>query len=372
MRSLDFSQTMFLIQTVQVGIGLLNLPRVIVEAAGHSGWQGIILAGFLVQIAIWIMVVLLRRFENLDIYEIARRVLGKWVGNLLGLLFAFYCVFATGLVARSYIEVVQSWLFPTTSTPVFFLLFLIPCLYCATGGARVLGRFAVVTFFATAWMLILMFAPAREVQLDYYLPLFDAPIDKLMAATTKVSASVIGFEMLLVVFPFVQRKDKVLLASSIGIWITQVIYLMVTLVAIGFYGEKFIEHLISPTLHMFKIVQLPMIERMEQIGIATWSFLIVNTTGTYLWAAGRYLHTLTAWKERTCIYLFVPFVIGIGLFPRNMFLLDEFEGYLSLAGYFFAGLLPVLLLLLALIFKKKGGVKEDSSPQEEKEESTAS
>lgn len=367
LRSLDMLQTFFFMQTIQVGVGLFNLPRVVTEEAGHSGWQGIVITGVIVQLALWVIVVLLRRFQTLDLYGIFNRLLGKWAGNAIGLCFAFYCVAVAGIVARSYVEVVQSWLFPTTSTTVFFLLFLLPCLYCATGGPRLLGRFALMTFFATGWMMLLLVIPALDIQLDYYRPLFDAPPADLLRAAFKVSAAVVGFELLLVIYPFIQKKEKVMVASSLGIWFTTLVYLTVTLVAVGFYSEGFLLRLVSPTLHMFKIVQLPMIERMEQIGIATWSFLIVNTSGSYLWAAGRFLHQRVKWKERTCILAFVPFVFAIGVFPPDAFVLARFEEALGYIGLFAGIVLPMLLLLIALLFKKKGASQESQQPPLEKE-----
>ena len=152
LHSLDFSQTLLIVQSTQVAIGLFSLPRLVVEAAEHSGWMAVLINGVLVLIALVIMVVLMRRFGNLSLYQIMREVLGRWIGAAFGLIFAFYCISAASVVSRAYIEVVQSWLFPTTSTGMFYLLLMIPALYCATGGARVLGRFAVLTFFATAWM----------------------------------------------------------------------------------------------------------------------------------------------------------------------------------------------------------------------------
>ncbi|MCX7569572.1 GerAB/ArcD/ProY family transporter [Tumebacillus sp. DT12] len=367
LRSIDFIQTLFFVQTVQVGIGLFNLPRIVSEEAGHDGWISILLAGGLSQISMVVIVVLLRRFHNCDLYAIMTHVFGKWIGRLFGGLFALYAVCVAAIVSRTYIEIVQSWLFPTTSTLVFFLLFVVPLLYCATGGPRVLGQFAVVTFFATFWLMLFLITPGLQIETTFYQPLFEAPIGDLVRGLWKVSASVVGFELLLVIYPYVQRKNKVMLASSIGIWFTTFIYLIVTLVAIGFYSQEQIKDMISPTLHMFKVVQIPIIERVEHIGIATWSFLIVNTAGSYLWAAGRYLYTYGRWSEKRCIYLVVPLLILLGVFPQDVFVLVSFEYYLGLIGGTVSLALPALLLICAIVLKKKGEPPQpgDSEPKEE-------
>ncbi|ARU60556.1 hypothetical protein CBW65_05295 [Tumebacillus avium] len=370
LRSLDFSQTVLFVQTVQVGIGLFNLPRLVSEKAGHSSWISILIAGAIIQVAMIVIVKLLQRFQNLDVYAIMNRLYGKWLGNLLGAIFALYCVFVAAVVTRSYVEIVQQWLFPTTSTIMFYILLILPTVYCALGGARVLGQFAVVTFFGTIWMMALLIVPAQEIQGDYYRPLLDFKVMELLSATWQVSVSAVGFELLMVIYPFLQYKKKTMLASSIGVWMTTVIYLIVVLISIGFYSQEQIKTMLSPTLHLFKIVMLPIIERIEHIGIVTWSFLVVNTAASYLWAAGRYLIRFNKWKPNTCILLIAPVLFGIGIYPTDMLTLTQMQDLAGLIGVIMSIALPPLLLITALIFRKKA---EQTPPEDQtKEEVQAS
>jgi len=367
LHSLNTFQVAILITNTQFGVGIFNLPRVVVEAAGHDGWMSVLLAGVIVQVALILMVILLRRFEHLDLYGICRRIFGKWIGNALGLLFALYCVAVAAVVSRTYVEVVQSWLFPTTSTNVFYLLILIPCTYAATGGIRVLGRFGTAILLGTIWIAFLLIVPARDIQLNYYLPLFEAPLLDIAKGSWNVSASVVGFELLLLIYPFIQKKQKTLMAVSSGSWLTITLYLSTVLVAIGFYSTEQLITIMSPTLHMAQIVELPMIERVEHIEIATWSFMIVITVSTYLWAAGRYLHKLTKMKEATGVYCCVPLLLWIGLIPQDMYLLDQFEKLLGTIGSSVSLCFAPLLLVLSLVLRKKGAGSEGFDQPQDKE-----
>ena len=362
--SIDFTQTLLFVQTTQVAVGLFNLPRVVVEAGGHSGWMGVLGNGLLGQVGLLIMILLMRRFGTLSLYQIMREVLGRWLGTALGLLFAVYCTAVAAVVARSYVEVVQAWLFPTTSTPMFYLLLTLPALYCATGGARVIGRFSVLTFFATAWMLLLLFKPFSMIQTDYYLPLFDVKLTGLLKATWSVFASNLGFELLMVIYPFIQKKEKALLAASLGIWTTTFIYLLVTGVAIGFFGEGLIRMTLSPTLDMFMVVELPLLQRIEHIGISTWSFLVVGTGAAYYWSAGRFLFEISKWKEQTCLLMFFPLLYMLSNFSKDIYVLTQFENILATIGAVVIFGLPTLLLLLAILRKKRGQSPQQTSAQE--------
>lgn len=361
LNSIDFTQTMFFVQSVQIGVGLFSLPRLVSEEAGHSGWIAILIAGLITQLSVLIIFVLARRFQGLDLYGIINRLLGRWVGSLLGFCFALYCILIAADVSRNYIEVVQQWLFPASSKALFYSLLLMPIAYCAVGGARVLGRFAVLTFFATVWMILLLIVPLQEIQTDYYQPIFEFEWSGLMRATYKVSASMVGFELMLVIYPFIQNKKKALLATSIGIWSTTLFYLAVVLVAIGFYSQDQIKMIVSPTLTLFKIVMLPLAERIEHFGISTWSFLIVSTAATYLWAAGRFVTQLKRWNPAFSTLLFVPLLFLLGVYPRDMAMLAKFEEIAAMIGSAVSLFFPLFLLLLAILFRKRA----ERRPQEE-------
>ena len=364
LRSIDFSQTMLFVHTTQVAVGLFNLPRIVVESAGHSGWIAVLINGILSQIGLVIMLLLLRRFRNLSLYQIMRQVLGRWLGSAVGLAFAFYCIFAAGMVSRSYIEVVQTWLFPTTNTKMFYVLLLVPALYCATGGARVLGRFAIVTFFATFWLPLFLIKPLSLMQTNYLFPLWDTTLPSLEKATWNVFTANIGFEMIMVIYPFIQQKNKAMLAASLGNWITTAIYLFTVVVAIGYYGEGFIRNIISPTLAMFQVVQIPLLQRIEHIGISTWSFLVVSTVAVYIWASGRFLYEISKWKEATCVLLFVPLLYTVAILPKDVYMLTAMEQWVGKTGAVMAFGVPALLLLVAMVRRKRGEDPQQSSARE--------
>lgn len=364
--SIGMWETLFWIQTAQVGVGILSLPRMISEAAEHSGWMAIPIAGLVVQLALWMMVVLMRRFDPLDLYDILRLLFGKFVGNLLGFLFAFYCLTACGLVVRTYVEVVQTWLFPTTSTPVFYWLLVVPVVYLGLTNPRVLGRFSIIAFLSTIWMTLLMIIPIREIDYGYYLPIFDITASSLFQAALATAHSVSGFEVLLVFYPFIQNKKKALKIMSVGIWFTISIYLFVTLIAFGFYSQGQLQTIILPTVHMLQIVQLPMIERIEHIGIAVWSFLVVSTAASYTWAGGRFIRNWERLQKYTPWLLMAPLTI-LAIWPREVFELQNLSLIFGYTGGSIALFLPPLLLLTAKIRGKKGA--PDQTPEEERKAS---
>ncbi|MGZ4112893.1 MAG: GerAB/ArcD/ProY family transporter, partial [Tumebacillaceae bacterium] len=188
----------------------------------------------------------------------------------------------------------------------------------------------------------------------YFLPLSDVSISSLMSGTYKASLAALGFELLLIIYPFVQKKKKVLLASSIGIWLTVLLYLIVTVIAIGFMSTGQLKHMLTPTLYMFHFVELPILERVEQLVIAGWSFLVVNVAAAYVWSAGRYVVSISKWKETSCTLLFVPLLAAVGALPKDTYAVSLYSTNISnIGGILAVGIAP-LLLLCAVVLKKRG------------------
>jgi hypothetical protein len=211
-------------------------------------------------------------------------------------------------------------------------------------------------------MGLLMFRPLAEVNIDLYLPLLDITPFKLLNAVLASSHSVGGYEVLLVFYPFIQNKKKALKVMSAGIWFTIVIYLYITLIAFGFYSQGQIQSLIVPTVDMMQIVQLPMIERTEHIGIAAWSLLVVSTAASYIWAGGRYFRNFKRWDKFTPLILLGP-LLWLGYWPREMYNLQKFSLFYGYLGAIVAFLIPSMSLLVAKI----RGIQEPPKPSQEEE-----
>ncbi|WP_268870704.1 GerAB/ArcD/ProY family transporter [Alkalihalobacillus hemicellulosilyticus] len=105
----------FLIHSVQVGVGMLSFQRTIVKEAGYDGWFSILISGLAVHIIVACMYLLLKR-SNGDLMSIHQQIFGKWLGNILSFIAMVYFIGITITVLRSYIEVVQVWMFSDLPT----------------------------------------------------------------------------------------------------------------------------------------------------------------------------------------------------------------------------------------------------------------
>lgn len=350
---IDSIQFMFLVHTVPIGVGVLGLTRFVADKSGHDAALAILAAGIYPQLSILFMWLLLRRFRNAGIYDIHPQLMGKWLGKLFNLVFAFYCFFAFFLTLRTFVELVNTWLFPMTPVWGLTSLFLIPIVYSSVSGLRLLGRYAIAVFFLTIWIILLSYFPISEGTFSHILPIGTTGFQKIFQGTLMTGLSLLGFELMLVYYPYVDHKPDVLPAASIASWAVVLIYAVVGVITLMFFSLGQLKKTVWPMLTMFKHVQMPFIERFETIIIAIWLLHIVNTCGTYLWCGFEGLQkTFKAKKALVYTGIVVLTLIGSQVVEGRA-MINMLSNILSKVGFYLMVGYPMLLWGLALLLRKK-------------------
>ncbi len=96
-----------------------------------------------------------------------------------------------------------------------------------------------------------------------------------------------GYETLLFFYPFIKDPQKSKKWAHLAVFTTTIIYTILTLITFSYFAEKQLQETIWPTLNMWKIVELPFVERFEYIGIANWNLIILPVVCIPLWIASR-------------------------------------------------------------------------------------
>lgn len=128
----------FLINSTQVGIGMLSFQRLVMKEAGHDAWIAVILTGIIVHLLIWIMYQLFAHSPDAeDIVSIHQRYFGKWIGFVFNFALLVYFFLLAFTVLQTYIEIIKIWMFPLMGAWQLSLIFLALAYYTVLGGFRV-------------------------------------------------------------------------------------------------------------------------------------------------------------------------------------------------------------------------------------------
>ncbi|PRS35660.1 hypothetical protein C6W19_17605 [Bacillus sp. RJGP41] len=276
----------FLVHSLQTGLGVMSFQRSLSIATGTDGWISILLAGLIVHLIIWLIYKIFSLVPG-DIISANNHAFGKWIGNFFSLLFILY-FFVLGLtVIIGYINVIHVWMFKEVPSWAFALVFLILIYYIITGGFQTITGITFLTVIISYWLIFVPFYGLKYADFTNSLPIFDHTLLEILKGTRSTSLSMIGFEMILMYYPFIQNGEKSQKYAQGGALTTTLLMLLLYFGSVVFYSEKQLAITLWPTLTLTSIIELPFIQRFEYIMISWWVLVIIPNMVIPLWAASR-------------------------------------------------------------------------------------
>lgn len=344
----------FLIHSMQIGIGILGFQRIIAKSAGYDSWISIIIVGICVHVVIWMIYRILDNSKG-DIVHVHIEIFGKWIGGIISLLFILYLMAMSVTVLRSYIEVVEVWMFPDFNKWVFGFFALVLAYYIIIGGFRSVAGISFFSVVLPSYILLVIVFPLGYAHVRNLLPIMSHSLLEIAKATKDMSLSIIGFEVILFYYPFIKDAKKSQKWAHLGALATTILYLLTAITAFMFYSEAQLDKQIWATLSMFKIVILPFVERFEYIGITSWFLVILPNLCLTLWASSRGIKRVFSVKHRHALIVIMAIVlVAMGLFKTRLHI-NMLNDYMATFGFYFVFCyIPILFVLTLLIRKLRG------------------
>ena len=344
----------FLIHGSQFGVGALGFQRIIAMSAGYDAWMGIIIFGLYTHLIVYFIYKICEKSGG-DLASVHRMAFGKWIGNLFNLFFIVYFIFTSLTVLRTYIEVVQVWIFPDFKTWPFSLFFLLLVYYIISGGFRVITGIAFLGVVLPSYLILTLILPLEYANFRNLLPIFDHSVKDIILSGKDMSLSMLGFETLLVFYPFISNPEKSKKWAHLGIFATTIIYLFLTIVTFAYFSEANLEINIWATLSIWKIIELPFVERIEYIGISNWCLIILPNVCVFLWCSSRLAKRLFHVRHKTTLIISTLILfVALQLFEDRK-LINELNTYLGEIGFYIGYLyIPILFAIVSLVKWRKG------------------
>ncbi|QST00605.1 GerAB/ArcD/ProY family transporter [Pontibacillus sp. ALD_SL1] len=351
----------FLIHTIQVGSGIMGVSTHIYGQAKQDAWISVIVAGVGMSISVFCMSKILQQYESADLPGIQVDVFGKIVGKILGTFVAlyFFCFLITLLL--NYIEVVQVFLFPTIPTWLVCLFLLSLVVYAVLGGVRVIVGVSFLFFVGTAWLIIVLYEPLTLMEWNHFLPTLGNSYTDILKGAYKTTYSLIGFEALLFIYPYVQNKQKAHLAAQQAVWGTTILTLFVVVITVGYFSGPQLERLIWPTLSMFKIIQFSFVERFDIIAVGLWMMIILPNMVTAMWLCTHTFKRVYGLRQKQVLYVAAGLLFFGTVLFQDRLQINYFTDILATTGFYFAFVYPVVLLPIVLIknyIRRKRGTSQ--------------
>ncbi|MEK5037622.1 GerAB/ArcD/ProY family transporter [Sporosarcina sp. FSL K6-3457] len=350
----------FIVQSVQIGVGLHGFQRIIYGDAKQDAWISVLLAGLATHIIAFFMIKTLQIYGSNDLYGIHQDVFGKWMGNFFNILYIMYCSGAFFTVLRNYIEVVQTWVFPDLGTWFLAGTLLLIVIYTFTGGLRVIVGISFFSIVLVIWLFPLLAAPLKFMEPRNLLPVFEANMSEILKGIKSMTFTIIGFEIIYVIYPFVKDKENAKKHIHLGLFVTTLIYLAAMLVSLTYFSGEQLTKTIWATLSLFSIVKLPFIERVEYIVVCFWMLLILPNLCLFVWSAFRGIRRMVRISANKFVWIFSLIVFIISLTFKTRTQINTFNDYFNQVAFYIVFVYPIMLYVIAAIKNKFKSHKEQS------------
>ncbi|MED4783020.1 GerAB/ArcD/ProY family transporter [Brevibacillus choshinensis] len=345
----------FLVHANMVGIGILGYQRKLIQSAGYDAWISVIITGISTHLIMWMMYAMLKTGAS-DIIELHIRCFGRWLGKLLSLLVLVYVLVAAFIIFRSYVEVVKIIIFPLMQTWSMSILMLLLLYYVVSGGFRTVTGICLVGVTLPLLLMVPLFVfPFEYVHPNNLLPVFSHTVHELFLSAKEVIFNFAGFELLFFYYPFIKNPQQSQKWAHAALLFTTVLYLVLTMMTFMFFTEGELEKIIWPTLTMIKIIEIPIIQRIEFIIVSLWLFVVLPNLCLNVWAITRGMKQMFQTNQRRTLLaiLLVLMLTSLGMESRaDLMMLSNMFG--TAAMYFLYGYIPFLFLVYHLWGKRRG------------------
>nr|CDQ32397.1 Spore germination protein YndE [Virgibacillus halodenitrificans] len=341
---------------VQIGIGILSLPRDVHNIAEGDGWISVLLAGLTIQLFVTVIWLLATRFNSQTLYEFAPKLVGKYLGRLINLAYSVYFLSMVFLTTLLFTDILKRWVLFKTPHLVIYVLVIGVAYYLAKDNIKVIARFYTFTAIFVILLIFILVPALVSFDIRFVLPVGQAGMNNIVKGIEEVTNSMLGFELLLVLFPFIDeryRRYSIVLAAN---GFVTILYTLIVFITITVFSPAEIKLIPEPVLYMLKSFQFDLVERIDLLFMSVWFVSIVTTLVMYLYVASLGITTILKRKSHAQVVAWCALLIITVLFiaEKDIYGIDNYVQALSNSSYLFIFVLPLILLSLSFIRKERG------------------
>ncbi|PEJ56448.1 hypothetical protein CN692_17770 [Bacillus sp. AFS002410] len=352
-------QFILMIFGIQVGVGMLSLPRELAMKAGTSSWIGILFGGIISTCFSILFVKLRERAPNLNYVSFFTFYLGKIIGFIIVFFQAIYFLYVGYLVLVRAILYIQSYILQEEKTYILLVLFLLPTYQLTRGGIHLIAKYIEAIFPIALFTLFMLLFTLKDADINFILPIIKngwMPIFKTIPLTT---TSFLGIELIILFYPYLKSKDKAIKGVIIGNILTTFTYIFVTIICFVIYSPYEIHMTFEPVIDILSIMEFQYVERLDFILFSLFLMIISKTWVTYIWAGLNSLSELFKFKLLP-IFIIILFILIIVFAWIQMPTFTNTSKHLhtiTVSGLYITIGIPILLLVGALIKNRLSKVK---------------
>jgi len=338
-------QLSILIYTIQNGLVLYSLPRLVAEYFGTNGWISIIFIAILVNINITMIAIIYKLGNGRSIFEIIEATVPKWVMVPFYLFIIGVWIGIASMIMRLYIFIFKMMFFPALPVSLFIALFILLSFQLLRGGIYKMTKAIVVLCAFVQPMLFLLFYLIPEFDFVRYTTFFFKGDTDFFKGGLQVYTAFLGIEVSILFFPMVEKKWTK--ALFIGNLLSTVSYLLITFICFGFFSFKQILNDIFPVMTLFEYTEVAFLSRAENLCFSVFAFKLLAIIVIYFWGAQQIFgNMIKSIKPNFWIFIILASGFILALIPDSLVNVEKWLLWLSYCAIGIAWALPIFVLCI--------------------------
>jgi spore germination protein len=346
-----------LIVSTSVGVGVLSLPGDLGEAMGNNGWIAVLIAGLLLIPLMAVYNQIFKLYPDKDFFEIGKETLGSFIFTIFLIIIVGHFTLTCAIVARSLGELIKIILLQSTPLEFIIIIFILATSYIACYEIDVIARasyfiYPIIIFFSL--IIVLMSLPYAD--FTRILPLFQTDIPSIIKGIKETFFSFIGFEIILLAIPYVEKKENIFNSQLIGMLTVTIIYIAMFVMSISHFSIEQLNSIIYPVLRLIRQLDLPgfFLENLDGLVMGLWVIVVFATMAPLYYGAGKILSKVfRARTHKKFIWALIPVIYYISMIPENFIeLLEDMDRYFNIFATISVIVIPIIILIVASVRKK--------------------
>ncbi|WP_438447819.1 GerAB/ArcD/ProY family transporter [Gorillibacterium sp. sgz5001074] len=340
--------------TLQSGVFIFILPRLLAQTLGTNAWLLVPVCGLAAAGNIGLIALVHRLARGRPVPELLERLLPRRLLTVLyGILALFWATLAE-LVCREHTLTVQLISFPATY-PIVLLVFVeIVVLYLVIKGFETIWRSAVFFFVFNFSVVFLVTPILPQVEWARFTSFWGKEGHYSLMGLLDIYSGFLGYEMFLFLYPHV-KMGRLFTAVQLGNGLVTFVYTCVAWVCMGFYSLEQLKIIKYPVLNLMAYVEFPFLVRIDDFIFNLLFLKILISTSTFTWVGASLLkRTVGTGKHRVEALLITVSTAGVLLLvPPTIQDTARVLSWFAAAETAVAFLLPLAALLCVGLVRRK-------------------
>lgn len=358
------NQLMLFISSLQIGIGSFILPNAVTKKSGHDAWLAVLLTGILCNFIIILILALLKRYRNKNIYSITKLLYGKFLGTLFNILILFYLFFSSSLYLRIFTNMIKTSSLKVTPSIIISAFVMIPTLYLTYAGLKFVERYSIFILLTIFFSILFFTLLLGNIRITFLMPFGECGIKGLLGGIWKCLFVFLGYEIILFVYPNIIDKEKSLKRSIEANIISCIFFLIVILILTSYLGENMVKRSVYPLIELSRSYNAPVFERIDLFFISIWfPTIAMSVRGYFCVTYYGILNFLKLKNNPLTLGIYFIIVLLSSRIPNNV---AEILMYANMLGIYAGALLLFILICYIFSFINRRGVNNNDKTSSQK------